>query len=106
MSALARTRIPDKIQVVGGVRLSGHVRVDGSKNAALPLLAAAAALPTGPVDLERVPACADVQAMTGLLVKAGWKVRACGAVGDVRVERRRPGLTQPTLAEASRIRAS
>jgi UDP-N-acetylglucosamine 1-carboxyvinyltransferase len=106
MSALARTRIPGTIQVAGGVQLSGHVRVDGSKNAALPLLAAAAVLPAGPVDLERVPACVDVQAMTGLLVRAGWPVQAGGAAGDVRVGRCSPGLTQPVLAEASRIRAS
>jgi UDP-N-acetylglucosamine enolpyruvyl transferase len=52
MSALARTRIPDTIQILGGVPLSGDVRVYGSKNAALPLLAAAAALPADPVDLS------------------------------------------------------
>jgi UDP-N-acetylglucosamine 1-carboxyvinyltransferase len=44
--------------------------------------------------------------MTGLLVRAGWPVLAGGAAGDVRVERHNPGLNQPALAEASRIRAS
>jgi UDP-N-acetylglucosamine 1-carboxyvinyltransferase len=105
MSALARTRIPDTVQVRGGLPLSGETWVDGSKNAALPLLAAAATLPAGPVDLERVPACADVRVMTSLLARAGWQVRARGA-GRIQVRMEGPGLIQPELAGASRIRAS
>ncbi|HXL92215.1 MAG TPA: hypothetical protein VN969_25010 [Streptosporangiaceae bacterium] len=105
MSALARTRIPDTVQVRGGLPLSGEAWIDGSKNAALPLLAAAATLPAGPVDLERIPACADVRVMTGLLARAGWHVRVIGA-GQVQVGAESPGLTQPELAGASRIRAS
>lgn len=107
MSALASTRIPGTVQVRGRLPLSGEAWVDGSKNAALPLLAAAAALPTGSVDLERVPACADVRVMTSLLARAGWQVRASGAGQvHVRVGAESPGLTQPALAGASRIRAS
>ena len=37
----------DKLQITGGVRLDGEVRISGAKNATLPMLAAAL-LPTGP----------------------------------------------------------
>ncbi len=58
------------IAIRPGPPLSGAVTVDGSKNAALPLLAAAAAL-RRPVQLPNVPANADVQAMLMLLQQAG-----------------------------------
>ncbi|MGH1556319.1 hypothetical protein ACRAWF_44915 [Streptomyces sp. L7] len=45
--------------------------VDGSKNAALPLLAAAAALHR-PVHLGNVPANTDVETMLTLLQQSGW----------------------------------
>nr|WP_260606945.1 hypothetical protein [Streptomyces sp. WAC08241] len=44
--------------------------MEGSKNAALPLLAAAASLDRG-VRLSGVPASADVQIMLGLLEQTG-----------------------------------
>ncbi|MFG3117895.1 UDP-N-acetylglucosamine 1-carboxyvinyltransferase [Streptomyces sp. NPDC048197] len=61
------------IAIRPGPPLSGTVTVDGSKNAALPLLAAAAALHR-PVQLSNVPANADVQAMLTLLQHAGHGV--------------------------------
>jgi UDP-N-acetylglucosamine 1-carboxyvinyltransferase len=106
MSALAGTQVQDTLHVTGGVPLSGEVRVDGSKNAALPLLAAAAALPADVTGLDNVPACADVQAMTGLLIEAGWPVQAGDSPGQVRLGAIAPGLTRPVLSGASRIRAS
>ncbi|MGW0824618.1 UDP-N-acetylglucosamine 1-carboxyvinyltransferase [Streptomyces sp. NPDC002845] len=54
-----------------GSPLTGSVTVDGSKNAALPLLAAAAALHR-PVHLGNVPANADVETMLTLLQQVGW----------------------------------
>ncbi|WP_088802259.1 MULTISPECIES: UDP-N-acetylglucosamine 1-carboxyvinyltransferase [unclassified Streptomyces] len=58
------------IAIRPGPPLSGAVTVDGSKNAALPLLAAAASL-RRPVQLTNVPANDDVQAMLMLLQHAG-----------------------------------
>lgn len=61
------------IEVRGGVPLHGKVSVDGSKNACLPLMAAAATLGGG-VRLAGVPDSPDVVAMIRLLDRAGWPV--------------------------------
>lgn len=58
------------IAIRPGPPLSGSVTVDGSKNAALPLLATAATL-RRPIQLSNVPANDDVQAMLMLLQHAG-----------------------------------
>ncbi|WKX74387.1 UDP-N-acetylglucosamine 1-carboxyvinyltransferase [Streptomyces sp. XD-27] len=59
------------VAVRPGSPLAGSITVDGSKNAALPLLAAAAALHR-PVHLGNVPANTDVETMLTLLQQAGW----------------------------------
>ena len=51
-------------------RLRGTVRVNGSKNASLPLMAAAL-LTDNPVTLEGVPALADINNMRRLLTELG-----------------------------------
>lgn len=56
-----------------GRPLSGSVLVDGSKNAALPLLAAAAAV-RRPVQVDRVPAIADVEHLLSTLTASGFQV--------------------------------
>lgn len=63
----------DMLKVQGGRRLSGRVRVDGSKNATLPIMAAALAA-GGPVTLTNVPDLVDVQTMTRLLRSLGAEV--------------------------------
>ena len=60
----------DRFVVEGGRRLEGRIRVNGSKNAALPLLAAAL-LTDRPVRLRDVPDLADVRNMLGLLAELG-----------------------------------
>ncbi|WP_210593690.1 UDP-N-acetylglucosamine 1-carboxyvinyltransferase [Streptomyces sp. GESEQ-35] len=59
------------VAVRPSVPLAGAVTVDGSKNAALPLIAAAAAMHR-PVRLSNVPANTDVETMLTLLQLAGW----------------------------------
>src|SRR5678815_3670082 len=49
----------DQIHIDGGTRLEGEVRVSGSKNATLPLMAAAL-LGEAPTTLRNVPDLADV----------------------------------------------
>ncbi|WP_406132829.1 UDP-N-acetylglucosamine 1-carboxyvinyltransferase [Streptomyces zaomyceticus] len=104
--APARTRDVDAVTVRPGRPLAGTVRVDGSKNAALPLLAAAASLGRG-VRLSGVPASADVQKMLGLLEQAGHRVaRPVAEPGAVIVTPKERPATAPDLADAARIRAS
>ncbi|MFI1419314.1 UDP-N-acetylglucosamine 1-carboxyvinyltransferase [Streptomyces sp. NPDC020731] len=77
--------------------LSGTVKVDGSKNAALALIAAAAALHQT-VQLSNVPASTDVQTMLGLLHGAGWHVGGPVGVPDVvTVAPSRRGTATPLL---------
>jgi UDP-N-acetylglucosamine 1-carboxyvinyltransferase len=86
--------------------LGGVVRVDGSKNAALPLLAAAAAA-RRTVHLDNVPASADVQAMLGLLQRCGCNLgHSVSDHGSVVVMPGTAPIPLPDLADAARIRAS
>ncbi|MYV65969.1 UDP-N-acetylglucosamine 1-carboxyvinyltransferase [Streptomyces sp. SID2131] len=102
----ARTRDIDAVTVRPGRPLAGTVRVDGSKNAALPMLAAAASLGRE-VRLSSVPASADVQRMLGLLEQAGYRVaRPVAEPGAVIVMPKVHPTEAPDLADASRIRAS
>lgn len=64
----------DKILIRGGQRLSGQVRVGGSKNACLPLMAACL-LAGGPCRLENVPDVQDIRTMAKLLELLGVAVR-------------------------------
>ncbi|MFI1205896.1 UDP-N-acetylglucosamine 1-carboxyvinyltransferase [Streptomyces sp. NPDC020883] len=95
------------IAIRPGQPLSGTVTVDGSKNAALPLLAAAAVL-RQPVQLSNVPANDDVQAMLMLLQHAGHGVAR--QVGEPHTVLVRPADGMHIAPEfhvtAARIRAS
>jgi UDP-N-acetylglucosamine 1-carboxyvinyltransferase len=63
----------DKFKIVGGTPLSGELPVSGSKNSALPALAACL-LTDEPVTLRRVPRVKDIATMESLLEYAGAKV--------------------------------
>ena len=63
----------DKLQIQGGQKLTGTLRVSGAKNAALPILAAT--LLTGePVRISKAPHLQDVTTMVELLVCLGADV--------------------------------
>ena len=63
----------DKLEVIGGARLSGEVRISGAKNAALPILAASL-LAEKPVVLENVPSLNDVATTVRLLRRIGLDI--------------------------------
>ncbi|MGM0347239.1 UDP-N-acetylglucosamine 1-carboxyvinyltransferase [Streptomyces sp. Adlamb9] len=94
------------IAVRPGPPLTGTVSVDGSKNAALPLLAAAAAVGR-PVRLGNLPASTDVQTMLALLRQSGWHVvRPSGEAATTVVLSAGAPQTHPELPQAAHIRAS
>jgi UDP-N-acetylglucosamine 1-carboxyvinyltransferase len=66
------------LQVEGGVPLTGTVTVSGSKNATLPVMAAAL-LTDKPVDIFNVPEIDDVSLMASMLQHLGAKVEHLGA---------------------------
>ena len=63
----------DAFVIHGGKQLNGTIRVNGSKNASLPLMAAAL-LSNQPVVLEGVPALADINNMKRLLTELGCQI--------------------------------
>jgi len=62
----------DKIVIEGGRRLNGVVEVSGSKNAALPVMAAAI-LTDEPVTIRRLPDLTDVRTMANILNDLGME---------------------------------
>ena len=71
----------DKFVITGGTPLQGEIPTSGSKNSALPALAAAL-LTDEPVTLHRIPRVRDIRTMQRLLVDIGssvevrWRDRA------------------------------
>ncbi|MCC3777896.1 UDP-N-acetylglucosamine 1-carboxyvinyltransferase [Streptomyces sp. UNOB3_S3] len=89
-----------------GQPLAGVVAVDGSKNACLPLLAAAAATRRH-VKLSNVPAGADVRTLLELLQRIGFRLSyPVGEPGSLIVWPGSFGPAVPDLPDAARIRAS
>jgi UDP-N-acetylglucosamine 1-carboxyvinyltransferase len=67
----------DKFVITGGAVLQGEIAANGSKNSALPALAAAL-LTEEPVILHRVPRVRDIRTMERLLVDIGTSVEVEG----------------------------
>lgn len=67
----------DVFEIEGSRRLSGEIAVLGSKNAALPLMAAAL-LTQQPVKLDDVPDLSDIRNMQNLLTELGCAVERTG----------------------------
>lgn len=67
----------DKFLITGGARIAGEVRVSGSKNAALPLLAALILAESTSV-LHNVPSLKDVQTLIKLIAGMGIKINKDG----------------------------
>ncbi len=63
----------DTFVIEGGRRLDGTIRINGSKNAALPLMAAAL-LSDQPLTLRGVPDLADIRNMRRLLAELGVEI--------------------------------
>ena len=67
----------DKFYVVGGNRLEGEVRMSGSKNGTLALIAGAL-LAKGTVTLRNIPRIGDVFTMVDMLRQLGVSTRING----------------------------
>ncbi len=93
----------DRLVIEGGIPLHGEVVVSGSKNAALPEMAAAL-LSSGPLLLHNVPEIEDVGTMCSILESLGVKAKR----RSEQVEIDPSGLAggAPDLAAAGRMRAS
>ena len=95
---------PTRLVVEGGHALAGTVRVDGNKNAALPLLAACL-LTDQRCRLTNVPRIRDVEVMVALLQGLGAEIDGVGtSTLDVRCERVTAAEPDPRLV--GRLRGS
>jgi len=92
------------IVIHGGRPLRGTVRVNGAKNAALPIMAACL-LCDGPSLLHRVPRLADVETIAGILRSLGLAVQWVGP-DTVRIEPGPDGPVTPPAGLARQMRAS
>ncbi|WP_292663498.1 UDP-N-acetylglucosamine 1-carboxyvinyltransferase [Nitratifractor sp.] len=81
----------DYLEIEGGEKLAGSVRIGGAKNAALPVIAATL-LSDGPVELSNVPDVVDIRTLLKLLERLGVRVEHiknevlidCGTVHSTR----------------------
>lgn len=64
----------EKLVIQGGRQLSGTVKTSGSKNSALPLMAATLLCNSGEIKLHRIPDLKDIQTFSKLLVYLGAEV--------------------------------
>ncbi|MDN3513102.1 MAG: UDP-N-acetylglucosamine 1-carboxyvinyltransferase [Candidatus Brocadia sp.] len=64
----------DKIVIDGGNRLEGSVRINGAKNAALPIMAACLLL-HGPSRIKGIPNIVDIQTQSDILRNLGGEVK-------------------------------
>ncbi len=76
----------DKILVHGGCALNGSVRISGSKNSALPILAACL-LTKEPCIIRQVPDLSDVHYMLQILSHLGAEVERASGVVTIRAEK-------------------
>jgi UDP-N-acetylglucosamine 1-carboxyvinyltransferase len=76
----------DKFVISGGVPLQGEIPTNGSKNSALPALAAAL-LTDEPVILHRIPRVRDIRTMQRLLVDIGSTAEVLGETLKLHTEK-------------------
>ena len=93
----------DAFRILGGSRLTGRIAVDGSKNASLPLMAAAL-LADEPVILRRVPDLSDIRNMSKLLGELGCDVESDD--GTLRLSNTDPSRTHARYEIVKTMRAS
>jgi UDP-N-acetylglucosamine 1-carboxyvinyltransferase len=92
------------LRIHGGIPLEGEVRVCGSKNAALPMMAAAI-LADEPVRLQGVPHLTDVRTLAHVLRRLGMDVRRTDD-DDLLLETVDPAQVRAPYRLVERMRAS
>lgn len=94
-----------KILIQGGVPLRGTVKVKGSKNASLPIMAAAL-LTCEPVIINDVPELRDVRVMASVLEGLGAQVNYNPIIENVAICARHLNSWEPPASPMRQMRAS
>ena len=95
----------EKILIQGEIPLRGKVKANGSKNASLPIMAAAL-LSTEPVLIDGVPNLLDVQTMASVLEALGAAVCYDPASDKIQITASELRRHEPPAALVQRMRAS
>ncbi|NPV52356.1 MAG: UDP-N-acetylglucosamine 1-carboxyvinyltransferase [Firmicutes bacterium] len=93
-----------KLIITGGERLSGRVRLSGSKNSSLAILVGAA-MGTGRTRLENVPDYLDIHVLCGILRELGAHVQPAGP-GVLEIDGSGLSCHTPSYEAVRRLRAS
>jgi len=96
----------DKIIVKGGNRLKGVVKIEGAKNAVLPILAAGILASEGRVELSNVPILSDVYTMNNVLRFLNVDVEFDEAQHEIRMDATKKVSTEAPFEYVSKMRAS
>lgn len=96
----------DKIIVKGGNRLKGVVKIEGAKNAVLPILAAGILASEGQVELSNVPILSDVYTMNNVLRFLNVDVEFDEAQHEIRMDATKKASTEAPFEYVSKMRAS
>ena len=96
----------EKIVVKGGQRLTGRVKVEGAKNAVLPIQAASILASSGNIKLSNVPILSDVTTMNQLLRFLNIKVDFDKEKHVLTIDAADPVSSEAPLEYVSRMRAS
>jgi UDP-N-acetylglucosamine 1-carboxyvinyltransferase len=95
--------LDSRLEVIGGSRLSGHLRVNGAKNSALVLMAACL-LSRDTLRLRNVPPLTDITAMGEILAALGVRVTRQGETIDLDGEH--ISRAAPPYEQVNSLRAS
>lgn len=93
----------EQFVIEGGAPLRGTVRINGAKNAALPIMAASI-LSDEPVTLKGVPRLRDVATLAGIMAELGVKVERIADL--LRIETVNPDLIDAPYHMVRKMRAS
>ena len=96
----------DKILINGGRVLHGHVRVEGAKNAVLPILAAALLASDGPNIIRDVPNLSDVTTINEVVKSLKAKVDYDPAIGQVIIDSTETLASEAHFDYVRKMRAS
>ena len=96
----------DKIIVKGGRTLKGSVRVEGAKNAVLPVLAAALLASEGKNVIRDVPNLSDVNTISAVLKSLNAKVTTNPAENEVIIDSEETLYSEAQFEYVRKMRAS
>ena len=79
----------EKLQVIGAKKLKGNIKISGSKNSSLPILAATL-LSNKKIEIFNLPRVKDISTMLLLLTSLGSKIKQNNINASYNLNRNQP----------------